>query len=254
MNVQPRQQRAGKRGFTLTELVVGKTIAITLGLLTVAGVQKQREQTGLTRTIQKSRALGSACIAYATDHNGALPVGVSNKPTSWDIAADDENAEAWYNAVPSKLGAKPPGELEDNKALFYSEDYPLYLPEATYPGEKARLVLPYFALGMNALLSRGLPKNARVNLASVMAPQRTVLILERGMPSEEKSSKHQRDFTGEPSAKPQSFICRHKEKGTILFLDGHLEVLRFQEITDANGRIPFRHHCVWTRDMDEDPN
>ena len=247
-----------RTGFGLTELFVGKLVVGVAALMVIAAVKQQQARSSLPLAVEKMKRLGNACIMYTADNGGLLPFADAPGPDDWVHAANPEASEVWYNALPKLMKEKSVGEIgKTNPPAFYKDAYILHMPGAPYPDEEKRLKKPYFAVGMNSRLRRkddvGIIR--RTSLASILAPPRTVLFLERGMPLDVQVSKNQLGFNASPKANPRAFVGRHGWKGILLFADGHTEACEFADVCEENGRIQFpQQKFVWTHDPDDDPN
>lgn len=240
-----------RSGFGLLESVTCVAVLGAAGLLAAAGLQQQNEKKAVANTVERMKNLGSASVDYATEHGGRLPLPEAPGVDDWTKAGKPEAAEVWYNVLPEQLKARPVSKFGKKDAVkFYREENPLYFPGVTYPGD--RFDRPYFAVGFNSLL-QGKQKE-QVRLGALMAPNRTVLFLERGLPDEKPEMKAQNDFSGDPAAGPRAFVARRKGKGLLLFVDGHLEARAVKEVLNVHGAIVPQANLVWTRDPDADPN
>lgn len=208
----------------------------------------------LATSLQKMKALGVASTEYAADHDGLLPLEDALGKDDWTAAARAGSEEVWYNALLKQMNQRTVGQLADTPEEFYADAYPLYLPGAVYPAGEKRLARPYFAFGMNSLLQQKNEEGEvqRVRLGSIIAPAKTVLFLERGLPGEKKVSPRQSRFDGSPKARHTSFVCRHKEGtvGLLLYADGHVSGHEFSELDDERGRVV--DGIIWTKDPKEE--
>lgn len=247
-----------RNGFTQIELLVVIAIVVALSAIGFTVSVSMRQTAELARATQKLHDLGVAFVAYTADSNGLLPYEDSPGPDDWTTAADPENSEAWYNALPRQMGAQGVGDLTRNPEAFYDEQYPIYIPGAPYPKSDKKLAKPYFAVAMNSRLQRkddetGIKEQG--SLASILEPVRTVAFLERGMPADEKVNKAQKNFSANPKANPRAFAARHNQKGVLVFIDGHAEARPVSDLIERGGMIHYPQlDIVWTPDPDEDPN
>lgn len=255
MTVDPQSPRS--KGFTLIELLVVVAIIIALSAIgfSLAGSMKQKAH--MVQATQKLRDLGTAFVAYTSDSNGLLPYEDAPGSDDWTTAADPENSEVWYNALPRQMGSKGVGDLVRTPEEFYDGSYPLFIPGAPYPKSDKKLSKPYFAVAMNSRLQRKDEEGVKEQgtLASIMEPARTVAFLERGMPGDKKVNKAQKSFTAGPKANPRAFAARHNQKGVLVFVDGHCEARPVSDLIERGGMIKYPQlGVVWTMDPDEDPN
>jgi prepilin-type processing-associated H-X9-DG protein len=231
--------------------------AILGGGLLALGAVKQQANDNLAKTTAKMKDLGAAFIAFADDHGGVLPDPDVRGRDDWAGAAKPNGKNAWYNALPPRLKAKSIAEIgKVDREAYYQDDYPLYLPGAPYPQGEKRLDRPYFAVGMNSRLN---PRNeqgapGRITLGAIMDPMQTILLLERGMPGDDKHIEGQRGFSADPKASATAFVARHNGRGVLLFVDAHLELAQPDDLLDERGeaRIPQKKY-IWTADPADDP-
>ncbi len=250
--------KTGKPGFSLIELLIAVAIVVALGAIGMSVMRSAKQKANQSAAMQKMKALGSAFATYTVDRNGQLPLEDSIGTDDWVNAAKPENQEAWYNALPKLMGAPSVGELgQSNPAGLYVESHPLFIPGAPYPGGNKRLGTPSFAVGMNSRLQRkddsGVKKPGRLEL--IQEPVKTVVLLERGLPNDKKTTPAQRGFDGSPKANARAFAARHAQKGCLIFADGHAELHAASDLLTAGGAIVVPQTAiVWTMNPDEDPN
>ena len=241
------------------ELLVVIAIIVVLAAVSFSVSKNMRENANLARATAKIKDLGSTFVGYTTDSGGLLPFEDAPGPDNWNTASKPEASEAWYNALPYRMGYPSVGDLglDNNPEAFYDESYPIYIPGAPYPKGDKRLTKPYFAVGMNSRLQRKNEDGTKEQgtLASILDPVKTVAFLERGMPGDKKVTKAQRGFSGSPKSNPRGFAGRHNQKGILLFVDGHVEVRSVLDLISKAGRIHYpQERVVWTRNPEDDPN
>jgi hypothetical protein len=88
--------------------------------------------------------LGAAAAVYMAEHDGALPEAGSKDADTWAASASPENAKAWYNVLPRKLGHKGVDQYASNPQAFYSKENILFLPGAQYPASDMKLARAVF--------------------------------------------------------------------------------------------------------------
>lgn len=244
-------------GWTLVETLVTVAVLAVLTAIAVPVNKSLKARAYRNQSIGKLKALGTALVTYTTDHGGNLPMEDSPGTDDWQAAADPDNSEAWYNALPELIGSEALGKLADSPERMYEESFPLYLPGAPYPSGDKKLGKPYFAIAMNSRLQRkdddGIKKPG--TLTSIEDPSRTVAFLERGMPGDKKTNPGQRGFDAGPKANARAFAARYNGKGLLVFVDGHVEMFAVSDLISTSGTIAFpQTNVVWTPDPDEDPN
>ena len=237
-------------------LVGAAVVVIAIGI--VATMAKSgKSKSDRAEALRKLQDIGAALTGYLNDNNGEFPLEDATGKDNWLNAAKPESETVWYNALPKQMGAAPVSELGDNPApRFYQKSYPLFLSGADYPPNKKE-GRPYFAFGFNSSLQvKGEDGSERAaNLAGIQHQDRTVAFLERGVKKAEETTKLQGGFDGGPKANAKNFSPRYNGKGHILFVDGHVESFRFEDITDAMGQAANgQNNVYWTGDPDKRPN
>jgi len=254
MNVKPKT-RVG--GWTLIETLITVAIIAVLAAIAIPVSTSMKKRAHRARAIEKLKSLGTAFVSYTADSGGELPWEDAPGADDWQAAADPENAKVWYNALPDLMGAGSLGSFATSPQRMYTDHYPLYLPGAPYPKSNKKLGKPYFAIGMNSRLQRKDDEGVKIRgtLAGILAPQRTVTFLERGMPGDKKTNSGQRGFDAGAKANPRAFAARYNGKGLLIFADGHVEMFAVSDLISNGGQIVTpQTNVVWTRDPDDDPN
>jgi prepilin-type N-terminal cleavage/methylation domain-containing protein len=86
-----RKNPLSSRGFTLIELLVVIAIIAILASLLTPAIQKALVTARRTADLSNLRQFSTACVAYASDHGDALPLGDRYRGSS------DEDDMAWFN-------------------------------------------------------------------------------------------------------------------------------------------------------------
>ncbi len=204
------------------------------------------------------RQLGSASGVYMAENDGALPAAGSKGADTWAAAANPENANAWYNVLPRKLGHKGVDQYAANPLAFYSTENILFLPGAQYPESDKKLARPLFAIAINEKLQgKDDQREKPVKLAQITHPGRTVLFLEQGLPNERKAAAQQRKYDGSPKGSAKTFVARYGGSGLMTFVDGHVEFIDVNEVEEEfyGYKFPAQpEKVVWRGTREENPN
>ena len=221
-----------------------------------------QHRAGRVQATNIMRQLGSAMGNYATQNGNTLPDEGAVATNSWSYAADPAHANCWFNALPRLLGMKGTADFARNPAAFYTRENLLFLPSANYPVDNSRLIKPLFPIGMNSKLQRTSPAESGgtlvkepVRLNNITNPARTVLFLERGLPSEKRSLPTLPPYDGAPKASFNAFIARYSNVGVLTFVDGHAETVAPLDILLPDGSVPFPPtDVIWSINPEKNPN
>ncbi len=255
------QRRA--TGFTLMELLVVVGVILVLVAVVLPIYRTAQQKAGKVQAMRVMQQLGSATQTFAAMNGNALPGEGSSSQNSWSYATDPANSKCWINALPRILKKKGAADFAANPEAFYTSDNLLYLPIVTYPTGQTKLTKPLFAIGMNSKLERNAPKGGGgvvanpgpVLLSQISNPSRTVLFLERGLPTEKEPYRAMPSYDGAPKARFNAFVARDSGFGTVTFVDGHAESVTPSEVTLPDGRTPFPpQKLIWCRTPEENPN
>lgn len=250
----PRQRTAG---LTLMEILVVVAIILVLAVISLPVISVVKQRANKVKATKLMQNLGAAAGGYVQDNNGEFPKEDAKGKDDWGSARDPASKDAWYNALPKRMGSRSVAEFADDPRAFYTEANPLFVPGAEYPGSDKKLAKPLFAIAINSKLQRRNEDGVKVPLriGSITEPVRTVLFLEQGLPSEKKTNPVQSKYNGSPKGSAKSFVGRYSGQGILTFMDGHAESADPKETLNENGSFPYpQTDFIWTRDREEDPN
>lgn len=255
-----------RKGFTLMEVLVVIAIIVVIAALSWPFIEKSQRKANELETSRRMKDLAAATSLYLGANNDELPREDAQGTDTWPAAADPENVDAWYNALPKLLDKRRVIDFVDSPQAFYTKENPLYVPGAAYPTEPKRIRRPLFAIAINSKLQRRNPETKKkpiLKLDMIENKSRTPLFLEQGLPGEKKEGglavQQKSDYDGSPKGSAKSFVGRHSGFGHILFVDGHIEKYEPQELLTASGDIPYppsksRLGLIWCHTSEEDPN
>ena len=248
----PHAAHAGEQLHSLLFFAI-LAIPVVVIILPVLSMIKMRADRA--EALNRMNQLGAAAANYMAENAGALPATGSKSTNSWADAASPENANAWYNVLPGKLGHKGVDQYAAYPQAFYSHENILFLPGAVYPESDKKLARPFFAIAINAKLQ---PEGEKpVKLAQITHPARTVLLLEQGLPKEPKAMAQQPKYDGSPSGSAKSFVARYRGVGLVTFVDGHAEYVDGKDVLEENGQFKFPvepGNIIWSKTPEENPN
>ena len=245
--------------FTLMEILVVVAIILILAAIAFPVYSSIQTRAHKAYALKNMGEVTKALITWASQNDDTLPEEDAKGPDTWQAAALPESASAWYNCLPKLLGQKTVGEFASTPRDFYTKENILYLPGAQYPGTDKKLVNPLFAFAINTKLQRKNEDDKKLPLKRSMItnPSLTVIFLEQGLPSEQKTAAVQsnNDYDGSPKGSAKSFVGRYSGSGVLMFLDGHADVVPVKDTLTETGRFPMpQTQRVWTQKPEDDPN
>jgi prepilin-type N-terminal cleavage/methylation domain-containing protein/prepilin-type processing-associated H-X9-DG protein len=200
-----------RRGFTLIEMLVVIAIIALLAAILVPAVTNSISKAKNIQCMSNMRGLGQAMLQYALQNNQVLPMASDNSQPSgqwaWSYRLLDAGIFPDYGSV---------GELLRKNEIFRC-------PSDKGPGEDK----PSFA--MNSYISSGTGSFADYRyMSTIPNPSQTILFAEVW---------GRQNNAGYTKVDPNSGFAafeRHKGKANYTFLDGHVESLHYQQMTDPD--------------------
>ncbi|MEJ5238157.1 DUF1559 domain-containing protein [Limisphaera sp. VF-2] len=255
-------QRPRLIGFTLVELLVVLVILAILAAMLLPSLSRARAAAQRTACLQKLRQWGLALTLYHQDQDDHFPreaVGTSSRLNNWAQVSDPTAADVWYNALPRVLSLRAAADYVHERAGFYSRDSLFHCAAARFPESPETLGNVLFSLAMNSKLRSGA---APVRASAIQRPSQTVVFLENRLPPEPKVDPAQADSDlGQPSSYASRFVARHRNRGNLVFTDGHVESLRGDQVVETTPGSPNKGKAilpqtriVWTPDPAANPN
>lgn len=244
--------RHGRRAFTLIELlVVIAIIAILAAMLlpALAAAKKKAQQASCNSNLHQ---WGLAIQLYVGDNNDGIPRDGMNNGGTYG-AGDSQQANAWFNSLPSYVSEKPLVYYTTNSAVS-SSDASKNSQIIPFPGGTAKIYScpgaqmiggdfgqinttgagadGFFSYVMNIDLKRQTAGYANANnypypqmpkLTSVPRPVDTVFMFDCVFsPTLEVVNGSPQFNSVNPAARWRNFASRHSLGGDINFLDGHV--------------------------------
>jgi prepilin-type N-terminal cleavage/methylation domain-containing protein len=246
-------------GFTLMELLVVIAIILVLAAITLPVINVVNQHKNKAVALNNMHQLGVAAVSFCAEHEQIFPNEDSKGSDTWNAASNPENVDAWYNALPKRMGMKTVGDYAKAPHQFYTRENLLFLPGAKYPETDKKLVRPLFAIAINTKLQRKDESGHKspLRLPNITADNsRVALFIEQGLPGEKDFSlATQPKYDGSPKGSAKSFVGRYSGLGVITFVDGHAELKEAKDLLTDTGRFPFPPEgVIWCRTVDEDPN
>lgn len=216
----------GGKGFTLIELLVVIAIIATLVAVLFPLGNYMRENAKSAKCVQNLRQIGLGLNAYIADNNNQFPDGSAH--VSW-LRNDDMTPKglSWYDAAALHMGrSKYSMRFNDPNAEPLPEAFACpaghgvaYHPKWPYAGDYAA----------NLLLGNPSNPNNPRTMSALKNPSSTPYVQDTVM---------QNNFApvifgaGFDKTSNMAFAVNHNGKGNILWVDGHVSSLTYQEYMD----------------------
>ncbi len=250
----------GSGGFTLIELLVVVGVLGILASLLLPALGRAKAAAQQTSCASRLRQWSLAVALYSGDNDDQLPresfIPGGTTLNLWAQVRHPLAGDVWYNALPRVMGETPAVDFAPSvvRGDFYEPRRIFHCPSARLPPDAGRDPMVYFSLAMNSKLIR--PDSlATVKMAAIRRPSFTVIFLENRLALEAKVHPAQVDFDlGQPSAYATRFVTRHRGKGNLSFVDGHVESRAGRDVVVDGYAVLPQTSIVWTADPESDPN
>ncbi len=252
-------KRNAQRGFTLIELLVVIAIIAILAAMLLPALAKAKQKAYGAACISNLRQWGLAMTMYLDDNRNIFPMpkiptgtpgssGYNENMPGWSNFADFHNAgqgdSAWFNALPSYIGAKALWDIAANSASpgFVNSKKIFDCPGVTQAPEVTDPNRVVFNYGMNpkgntGLTGIGYGTNFTSTLVQIPAAfvfmgdgrARTTDLPYYGDPTKEVGVEH---------CWAQQFSARHNIGGNLTFADGHAAYFKYSYAIANGGTKP----------------
>ena len=215
--------RRGLRGFTLTELLVVIAILAVLAIITFSVAGKFRDKAKSATCAQNLRQIGVGLMGHISENNGRFPNG--SLDVSW---SRDENGNSlglcWYDAAAAYMG-------RDNASTRFNDPDADPLPDVfacpSGLGKAYHPAWPYTGdYAANMFLGNPSNPNNPMRLAALKRPEATPYVQDTVKQNQFGQAIYGSGFSRTANA---AFATRHNERGNILWVDGHVTSLRYEE-------------------------
>jgi prepilin-type processing-associated H-X9-DG protein/prepilin-type N-terminal cleavage/methylation domain-containing protein len=210
--VEPSRLRPA--GFTLTEVLIVILIIIVLAAILFPFVKGMREKAQGSVCAQNLKQIGIGLHAYISENNGRFPDGQAD--VSW--FAGITTSRCWYDAAAENMGREyvPYHKGEPLPSVFGcpAGHGRAYEPAWPYTGDYA------------ANLYLGHPNHKVVTISAVKNPSSTPYVQDTVKQNNFGAGIYGAGFSKTANT---AFADRHRGSGNILWVDGHVSSLTYEE-------------------------
>jgi len=257
-----RRIDSGPAGFTLIELLVVIAIIAILASLLLPALAKAKVAAKRTACISNFKQWGLGLTMYLQDNEDALPresFGSGTVLNNWAQVRDANNFDVWYNAVPPQVDMLRAADYFSKRADFYEKNSLFHCPATRFPKGHTTGNNPLFSMSMNSKLIEA--PAVTIRATGILRPSQTVMFLENLLAGETPVDPTQPAADlGQPSSYASRFVARHDGRGNLVFIDGHVETFRGNEVVETSSgphrgkaSLP-QNRIVWTPNPDSNPN
>ena len=248
------------RAFTLIELLVVVAVTGVLMSLLLPALSRAQSRSQQISCVNRLRQWTVALTMYAAENEDRLPresfIPGGTVLNLWAQVRHPLASDVWYNALPRLVDQPEASDFAPSavRTDFYRRERMMQCPSARFSPGAAKDPVAYFSVAMNSKLVRPSSPGI-VLLGSVVKPSATVAFLDNRLPDEPKVHPGQIDQDlGQPSAYASRFVTRHQQRGTLSFLDGHVETKTGPEVVEGGYALLPQTSVIWTADPKSDPN
>jgi len=251
-------KRNMKRGFTLIELLVVIAIIAILASMLLPALAKAKQKAHAIACVSNLRQWGLALTMYLDDNRDVFPLpkiatttpgssGYNENTPGWSNFADFHNAgqgdSAWFNALPSYVGAKTLWEIAGAPANFVSGRKIFDCPGVTQPAEFPDPNRVVFNYGMNPKGNTGMDASIvyGINFKSTMVQNPSAFVFM----ADGRARSTDLPYYGTPTKEVgvqhcwvKQFSARHNAGGNLMFADGHVAYLKYTYVCADGGTTP----------------
>jgi prepilin-type processing-associated H-X9-DG protein len=201
------KKNPGAPGFSRAEVLVLIAFVVVVGVLAIPSLMSESRRVSRQRSLNNLIQWGIALNLHLMENRDRLP-------SIGGVIPSIENVQAWYNALPPYLNAKPLGELRADEFPKAGEASLWIDPAAREPRE-GPLGSVFFTYAMNRWLQPN-PERPAYKVFSLDDPTATVFMVEVAG-YDPGALPNQVDFRQAEDASPGNGAAH------VLFVDGHVE-------------------------------
>jgi prepilin-type processing-associated H-X9-DG protein/prepilin-type N-terminal cleavage/methylation domain-containing protein len=209
------------RGFSLTEMMIVIVIIIILALLLFPLGSRMRERARGSVCAQNLKQIGVGLHAYISENNGRFPNG--GVDVSW-LRDEDKNplGLSWYDAAAQNIGRSSHSNKFNDPA---AEPLPQCFGCPSGHGKAHHPAWPYTG-DYAANLYLGQPNHKVLTMSSINKPESTPYVQDTVKQNNFGAGIYGAGFSKTANF---AFAARHAGKGNILWVDGHVSSLSYEE-------------------------
>jgi prepilin-type processing-associated H-X9-DG protein/prepilin-type N-terminal cleavage/methylation domain-containing protein len=210
-------------GFTLTELLVVIGIIAVLALLIFSIAKNIRDKAKSSTCVQNLRQIGIALTSHITENNGRFPNGSAD--VSWLKDSNNNNLGlCWYDAAAANMGR------EKYSQRFNDPDADPLPDVFSCPSGRRKAAHPAWPYTGDYAANRflGDPSNPNnpLTMATLKHPESTPYVQDTVNQNQFTQAIYNAGFSKTANA---AFAARHGGRGNILWVDGHVSSLTYEE-------------------------
>lgn len=226
LNQMTRPQTIGDRAFTLIELLVVVAIIVVLVSILLPSLSKARDQAKAVKCGAQVRQIGVAMYNYAAENQSKLPPPYFNNPMS-------DDRDTFLYGLWTAVGYRPSDwHYENNRIQNSSSKAKRYnvfnCPVTAIMGKLTPTATGYFSPASFSYGVNTEPTGWTKSMSLTVQIPGTIVLLETSSPVFNHS------WTFIPTDGYTGGLLPHMDATNGLYLDGHVELLKYKQIPNNN--------------------